>query len=190
MAILGSSPAGGEAAGLARGGGQRRRLRLEFMRYVALDLGEKRTGVAVGDSITGVAVPVDVIEVGAVEAGGESLLRAIEKVVEEQLGPRTGRGGAGEIVIGLPLNMDGSEGPRSRSVRALAGRIAERTGRAVHLQDERLTSAAADWSMARTGLTRKQKKARRDAIAAAELLRDFLVRVRGTGAEGEVGDED
>ena len=54
-----------------------------------------------------------------------------------------------QLVVGLPLNMDDTEGPRSKPVRAFAARIGERVGRVVHFQDERLTSAAADWSMAR-----------------------------------------
>jgi putative holliday junction resolvase len=146
------------------------------MRYLALDLGDKRTGVAVGDAVTGMTAPVDVLEVPVADGGGEALLRAIDRVVEDHLGP-AGRG-SGEIVIGLPLNMDGSEGPRARIARAFADRVQERTGRTVHMQDERLTSAAADWAMARSGLTRKQKKERRDALAAAAVLQDFLQQQR------------
>jgi len=78
--------------------------------------------------------------------------------------------------------MDGTEGARAKLVRAFAARIAGRTGRAVHFQDERLTTAAADWSMARTGMTRQQKKDRRDAIAAATMLQDFL-NARSGGAQ-------
>jgi putative Holliday junction resolvase len=70
--------------------------------------------------------------------------------------------------------MDGSEGPRARACREFARQLADRTGRTVHLVDERLTTAAADWSMSQSGLTHKQKKARRDAIAAAALLQGFL----------------
>lgn len=160
------------------------------MRYVALDLGDKRTGVAVGDSITGLAAPVDVIQVAVMHEGGEALLRAIAKAVEDQLGQASASGrvaAPGEIVMGLPLNMDGTEGPRAKLVRSFALRVQERTGRTVHVQDERLTSAAADWSLARTGLTHKQKKERRDALAAAAILQDFLARTR---REAEGGAEE
>lgn len=102
------------------------------------------------------------------------MLDALARAVDEQLGT-----GAGELVVGLPLNMDDTEGPRSKSVRAFAARLGERVGRVVHFQDERLTSAAADWSMARSGMTRGEKKQKRDALAAAEILRDFLA---GLGA--------
>jgi putative Holliday junction resolvase len=146
------------------------------MRYIAFDLGDKRTGVAVGDSITRLVSPVDVLEVPARQGDGEALLAAIAAAVEEHLGTANpGRAAArGEVVVGLPVNMDGTEGPRAKVVREVAARIAARTGREVRFQDERLTSAAADWDMARSGLTHKQKKARRDALAAAAILRDFL----------------
>jgi putative Holliday junction resolvase len=75
--------------------------------------------------------------------------------------------------------MDGTEGPRAKSARAFADRLQATTARVVHTFDERLTSAAADdvfTERARAGvrLTHGQKKARRDALAAAALLRSFL----------------
>jgi putative holliday junction resolvase len=147
------------------------------MRYISIDLGDKRTGIAAGDAVTRLVSPVGVLQTPLAHGGGESLLEAIAAASEEQLGPpaRPGfRGTPGEIVVGLPVNMDGTEGPRAKVVRAFAQRIATRTGRVVHLQDERLTSSAADWAMARTGMTYKEKKERRDALAAAAILNDFL----------------
>lgn len=141
------------------------------MRYLALDLGDKRTGLATGDSITRVAAPAGVIEVGIDREGGEALLAAIEGAVKRELGQDPG---SGELVVGLPLNMDGSEGPRAALMQAFAARLAERTGRAVHLADERLTTEEARWRMARTGMTRKQKKQKKDALAAAAILEAFL----------------
>ncbi|MDX2118728.1 MAG: Holliday junction resolvase RuvX [Planctomycetota bacterium] len=172
------------------------------MRYVAIDLGDKRTGLAVGDAMTRLATPLEVLEVPIDRNGGDALLDAIERAVVAQLGRTSGaadgagvaggatpdaaaarggfgggsftRGSAGELVVGLPMNMDGSEGQRAKLVRAFAARIGARTGRVIHFFDERLTSADADWAMARTGMTHKQKKERRDAIAAAVILRGFL----------------
>ncbi len=154
---------------------------------MAIDLGDKRTGLAVGDAITRLATPLTVLEVPIDRNGGDALLDAIDKAVVEQLGRAGaaggfgrgapgdfGRGAPGELVVGLPINMDGSEGQRAKLVRGFAERIGERTGRTVHFFDERLTSADADWAMARTGMTHKQKKERRDAIAAAAILRGFL----------------
>ena len=159
-------------------------------RYIAFDLGNKRTGIATGDSVTGLAGPVGVIEVPLEDRGGAALLEAIALAVEDALGVRNAfrGGGDGEVVVGLPVNMDGTEGPRATAVRAFAGRIAERTGRVVHLHDERLTTADADWALARSGLTHKQKKERRDALAAAAILRDFLAGL-GRGGGGDEPDE-
>lgn len=138
-------------------------------RYIAIDLGDKRTGLALGDSATGIATPARVIETPIARRNGEELLDAIAGAIDELVGA-----GHAELVLGLPLNMDGSEGPRAKLARDFAARLAERTGRPVHLHDERTTSERADEHMARTGLTHKQKKARRDAIAAAAILRGFL----------------
>lgn len=178
------------------------RLIFSGVRYVAIDLGDKRTGLAVGDAMTRLATPLEVLEVPIDRNGGDALLDAIERAVVAQLGRASGssdasgaaggataddgaarggfgggsftRGSAGELVVGLPMNMDGSEGQRAKLVRAFAARIGARTGRVIHFFDERLTSADADWAMARTGMTHKQKKERRDAIAAAVILRGFL----------------
>jgi putative Holliday junction resolvase len=72
--------------------------------------------------------------------------------------------------------MDGTEGPAARSARDFARQIAERSGRPIHWQDERLTSDAAEDHLDGSGRTHKQKKQIRDALAAAEILRDFLAR--------------
>ncbi|USN99018.1 MAG: Holliday junction resolvase RuvX [Phycisphaeraceae bacterium] len=140
-------------------------------RAVGIDLGDKRTGLALGDSVTQIASPSGVLEVPIDERGGEALLDAIAAALDELVGS-----GPADLVVGLPLNMDGSEGPRAKLVRTFAARIATRTGREVYLHDERRSSLAADERMARTGLTHKQKKARRDAIAAAAILQDYLER--------------
>lgn len=162
------------------------------MRYVAIDLGDKRTGLAVGDSETRVVTPLSVIEVAIGLGAGTALLEAVARAVEDQLGPARSQDSPGrrlampgELVVGLPLNMDGTEGPRSKVVRAFAARIASRTARTLSFQDERLTSAQADWSMAKSGLTHQDKKERRDALAAAAILQGFLnAKHPGKGAPG------
>ncbi len=143
------------------------------MRYLCIDLGDKRTGLAVGDSITRFASPLEVLEVPITDNAGESLLNALTRAVSLQLSP----GSPAEIIFGLPLNMaDASEGPRAKLVRDFAAKLAPRLipPRAIRFHDERLTSVAADWQMAQSGLTHKQKKLRRDALAAAAILTDFL----------------
>ncbi|TVQ30454.1 MAG: Holliday junction resolvase RuvX [Phycisphaeraceae bacterium] len=134
------------------------------MRFLAIDLGDKRTGLAHGDDESGLVSPGRQIE-KPINPGAE-LLDAIANAIDDY--------GPDALVVGLPLNMDGTEGPRAKLVRAFAARISERTNLPIHFQDERLTTASADWTMARSGMTRKQKKARRDALAAAAILRDFL----------------
>jgi putative Holliday junction resolvase len=132
------------------------------MRYLCLDLGDKRTGVATGDDETGVVSPAGILEAPA----GERLMAAALEAV--------GTHGPDAIVLGLPLNMDGTEGPRAKLVREFGRALEARTDRPVHYQDERLTSHAAEGHLAGSGRTHRQKKQLRDALAAAEILRDFL----------------
>ena len=132
------------------------------MKYLAIDLGDKRTGVAVGDDDTSVVSPLTVIEASDVD----ERWRRVRTVVEEHA--------PDALVVGLPLNMDGSDGPRAKSARAFANELHDLTGLPVHLTDERLTTFAADHQMARTGLTHAQKKRHRAALAAGQILQDFL----------------
>ena len=131
------------------------------MRYLAIDLGDVRTGIASGDDVLRLATPEKVIE-----ASGDALLRALDAVVDEH--------GPDALVIGLPLHMDGRESPRSAAARAFGAAAGARWSLPVHFQDERLTSFDADQRMARSGRTHAQKKAIRDALAACALLEDFL----------------
>ena len=78
------------------------------------------------------------------------------------------------LVLGLPLNADGSEGPRAQLTRQFVVSLQKATELPLYYQDERLTTYAANQRLAGTGRTHKQKKAARDAIAAAEILQDFL----------------
>ncbi|WP_432798724.1 Holliday junction resolvase RuvX [Poriferisphaera sp. WC338] len=132
------------------------------MRYLAIDFGEKRTGLAAGDDVMRIATPVEVVRTGSEMERERLILKAID------------REGAEALVVGLPLHMDGSEGENAKRVRGWGESIGKASGLAVHYVDERLTSVAANDQMAMSGLTHKQKKARRDALAAAAILRDFL----------------
>lgn len=137
------------------------------MVYLSIDLGDKRTGLAVGDDELRLVTPLDVLESPMTEGErGDALVNAVADAATEY--------GADALVVGLPFNMDGAEGPRAKAVRSFAARIAARTSLPLHFADERLTSADADWAMSQTGLTHKQKKARRDALAAAAILRGYL----------------
>ncbi|MCA3006509.1 MAG: Holliday junction resolvase RuvX, partial [Phycisphaerales bacterium] len=136
------------------------------MRYLCVDLGDKRTGTATGDTVTGMVGPGEVLEIPIARREGRELVEALAAAARAA--------GAGGLVVGLPLNMDGTEGPRAKMVRGFAERLGRATGLPVAFGDERLSSVDADWAMARTGMTRGQKKSRRDALAAAAILRDFL----------------
>ncbi len=130
-------------------------------RWICIDHGTVRIGIAGGDSIAGIASPLEVIP-------AEPLETAIARIAEVARDYD-----AQGIVVGWPLNMDDSEGPQGRIARKMALVIAAATGLDVRLWDERLSSFAADQSMAGQ-YTRKQKKERQDAVAAAAILQDFF----------------
>ncbi|MDP6693098.1 MAG: Holliday junction resolvase RuvX [Phycisphaerales bacterium] len=132
------------------------------MRFLAVDLGDKRTGLAIGEEELKIVHPLVVLEIPI----GPQLVNAIEKAVEEH--------GAHAIVLGLPLDMDGSVGPRAKLTQEFGEKIVTQTSVKVYYQDERLTSLAAEEHLSQSGRTHKQKKRVRDAIAAAEILNDFL----------------
>jgi putative Holliday junction resolvase len=132
------------------------------MRYIAIDLGDKRSGIAVGDDELKMAQPVCVLDIPI----GEQLISGIINILSDQ--------DADAIVIGLPLNMDGTAGGRVETTKAFAKQLQIATNLHIHFQDERLTSSAAEEKLSGSGKTHKQKKKIRDAIAAAEILSDFL----------------
>ena len=132
------------------------------MRMLAIDIGGRRTGFATGDSELAMAPPIGVVE----HANEQELMEAIGRMAREHE--------PDALVIGLPLNMDDTEGPAAVRMRETADRIAGLTGLPVHLHDERLTSFEADSRMARSGRTHAGKKRIRDAIAAAALLEDYF----------------
>ena len=132
------------------------------MNYLAVDLGDKRTGLAVGDDIVRIVQPITVLETPI----GQQLINEIQSAIKEH--------GIDCIVMGLPLNMDGSESQRSELTKSFAERLQEQVNLPINFQDERLTSAAAEEHLNQSGKTHKQKKKLRDALAAAEILKDFL----------------
>lgn len=132
------------------------------MRFLAIDLGDKRTGLAIADEDPKIVHPLSVLEVPI----GPLLIDAIEQAI--------GQHDAQAIVFGLPLNMDGTIGPRAKLTQEFGNKVALQTSIEVFYQDERLTSIAAEEHLYQSGKTHKQKKRVRDALAAAEILNDFL----------------
>jgi putative Holliday junction resolvase len=132
------------------------------MRFLAVDLGDKRTGLAIADEDPKMVHPLSVLEVPI----GPLLIDAIEQAI--------GKHDAQALVFGLPLDMDGTVGPRAKLTQEFGKKVALRTSIEVFYQDERLTSVAAEEHLSQSGKTHKQKKRVRDALAAAEILNDFL----------------
>ena len=130
------------------------------MRFLCIDLGDKRTGLAVCDENETIASPIDVIN------EGEVLTNRIAETIEQYQ--------PGGLVFGLPLNMDGSEGERATGVRKFAAQLGEKIKLPQFFQDERLSSFSAQGRLSQTGLTHKKKKNKIDAIAAAEILKEFI----------------
>lgn len=130
------------------------------MRYLAIDYGDKRTGLAICDSAETLATPL------AVTRGQKGLLRKIADIVKDE--------NVEAIVLGLPLSMDGSESSQTRRVLDFAEQLKRHLGIPVHLQDERLSSFSAERELGPSNLTRGKKRKRLDAVAAATILEAFL----------------
>jgi putative pre-16S rRNA nuclease len=139
-------------------------------RVLALDLGERRIGVAVSDSERSLATPYSTIERSGEEADHNSLLTMVDEV------------GAVHVVVGLPLNMDGRRGDAARRALREASvleSVLESRGVAVESFDERLTTVSAAKSLAGAGKSSRAARKVVDASAAAVLLQAWLDRGRG-----------
>jgi putative Holliday junction resolvase len=132
------------------------------VRLLGLDVGTKTIGIAVSDPAFKVASPRMTLK--------RTRLAADLKVLAAEIAA-TGTGG---VVIGLPLNMDGSEGPRAQSVRAFARNLAAATGLPIAFWDERLSTAAVTRQMIEADLSRRRRAAVVDQAAATYILQGFL----------------
>jgi len=132
------------------------------MRYLAIDYGTKRTGLAICDATETITSPLAVLH------GQKELLNKIAEIVDAE--------NVEAIVLGLPLNMAGSESSQTKLVLKFAEKLKDRLSIPVHLQDERLSSFSAEKKIAPADFTRGKRKKRIDAIAAAEILEAFLER--------------
>ncbi len=134
-------------------------------RLFGLDLGEKTIGIALSDVLRTIASPLETIERSKFRADADKLLSLA----------RTHDVGA--LVIGLPLNMDGSEGPRAQSTRAFIRNLAPLTDLPIALWDERLTTAAVERTLIEADTSRKRRARVVDKMAAAYLLQGALDRL-------------
>ena len=128
------------------------------MRIMGLDYGSKTMGVAVSDPLMVTAQGIEIIRREKENHLRKTLAR-IEELIEAY--------DISKIVLGYPLNMDDSEGPRAKASRELADRLERRTGLEVILWDERLTSVEAEEIMSELGIPVSERKAHVDRIAAA-----------------------
>jgi putative Holliday junction resolvase len=135
------------------------------MRYLAIDYGAKRTGLAVCDAGERVVSPLGVLH------GQKGLVEKIGQIVTDE--------SIEAVVVGLPLNMDGSEGPQAKQVLAFAEQLRRHIAIPIRFQDERLSSFEAEQKLREIGLSRAKKQERLDALAAAEILQSFLEQQKG-----------
>lgn len=131
------------------------------MRFLGIDYGTRRIGLATGDEL-GVATPIPAL----VDADPAARRRALAEVVKTRR--------IQEIVLGLPLNMDGTEGFKAKEAQALADELRAEFGLPVHLVDERLTSHIVESGMNQKQLREIRGKGIIDSRAAAVILQDYL----------------
>lgn len=134
------------------------------MRIMGLDYGERRIGVAVSD------------ELGLTAQGVESYTRQGRRADLAHLAAKAGELGAELIVVGLPLNMNGTRGPAAEEAEAFGRDLARMAGCGVVFVDERLTTAAAQRDLAALDVSRARRRKVVDRTAAALILQGYLDR--------------
>ena len=133
---------------------------------IGLDLGTRGIGVAVSDRLRSVATPLKTLKRTKFAADADALLD-IARARE-----------AAAFLIGLPRNMDGSEGPRAQSTRAFARNLAARTDLPIGFWDERLSTVAAERALLEADTSRRRRAEVIDHVAAAYILQGALDRLR------------
>ncbi len=134
------------------------------MRYLAIDYGRKRTGLAISDPTETIVSPLAVIK------DQKELFIKVQQLIKTEK--------VGAVIMGLPLNMDGSTGPQAKLVKKFAKNLKKLTNIPIHFQDERLSSFAAEEEIAEIEIAKKAKKEKLDAVAAAHILELFLEKKR------------
>lgn len=134
-------------------------------RLIGVDLGEKTIGLALSDVNRTIASPLETLPRGKFKIDAQKMLALAEKF------------GAGGFVIGLPKNMDGSEGPSAQSARAFVRNFTPLTELAVAFWDERLSTAAVERTLIEADTSRRRRDAVVDKVAAAYILQGALDRL-------------
>lgn len=132
------------------------------MKILAVDYGDARTGIAVSDLLCSIVGSTVVIH----SRNQDKTLEEIQRLIKEN--------GVGEIVVGLPKNMDGTEGNRAELCRQFADRLREATGLPVAMWDERRTTVEAHNILSQHNYHGKKRKNTVDAVAASLILEGYL----------------
>ncbi len=135
-------------------------------KIMGLDLGTKTIGVAISDGLRMAATPIETIKRAKFTADADRLLELIAK------NNITG------IVVGMPLNMDGTEGPRAQSARAFVRNFSQKTQLPIVLWDERMSTMAVTRTMLEADLSRAKRAEVVDKLAASYILQGALERLR------------
>jgi putative Holliday junction resolvase len=135
-------------------------------RLLGLDLGEKTIGLALSDTLLSIATPMLTLKRGKFAADAAQL----DIIISAQV--------VGGLVVGLPLNMDGSDGPSAQSARAFARNWAARSPLPVLMQDERLSTSAVTRTLLEADASRRRRSEVIDKMAAAYILQGALDRLR------------
>jgi len=135
-------------------------------RLLGLDVGSKTVGMALSDVTRSIATPFDTIRRTKFTADAKTIGEVIES------------NQVGALVIGFPLNLDGSEGPRAQSTRAFARNLAAHVGVPMVFWDERLSTAAVERHLIEADASRKRRAEVIDRMAAAYILQGALDRLR------------
>lgn len=132
------------------------------MRVLGLDIGEKRIGVAVADTSTGVSSPLRVLDAREVVDNGRAWRMVLEDYEPEAL------------VCGLPQTMQGASGKQAQRVRDIAERIARASALPLEFADERLSSAEAKRLLREQGLSEREMRGKVDSVAASLFLETWM----------------
>ena len=136
------------------------------LRLLGLDLGEKTIGLALSDTMLSIATPMQTLKRGKFAADAPQL----DIIISAQ--------GVGGLVVGLPLNMDGTDGPSAQSARAFGRNWAARSPLPVVMQDERMSTSAVTRTLLDADASRRRRDEVVDKMAAAYILQGALDRLR------------
>ena len=138
-------------------------------RLLGLDLGTKTIGLALSDVTRSIATPYDTIRRSKFTSDAKTLKSIVEQM------------GVGGLVIGLPISLDGFEGPRAQSTRAFARNLGNHVAVPIAFWDERLSTAAVERHLIEAGASRKRRAEVVDRMAAAYILQGALDRLKRAG---------